>query len=263
MPVGSKTTMAHPFPRLQTDGFWHRVTKPGYDPDKDYNVTSISKLNEIYAGASGAAGGEIILPCLLFSNFDFMSDYYQQNYKKYHDKTFPVDPTSFLTPFAEKLKPGATILDIGCGSGRDLLWFKNRGFKVIGFERSHGLASLAMENVGCQVIEGDFETYDFSRLSVDAIMLVGALVHLPHIKVPEVLNSITEALKGNGKILLTLKKGTGRSSDPHGRVFNLWQDDALRKLFNRFELVAIDFFQQSSEIGTDEVWLGYVLEKAG
>ena len=102
MPVGSKTTMAHPFPRLQTDGFWHRVTKPGYDPDKDYNVTSISKLNEIYAGASGAAGGEIILPCLLFSNFDFMSDYYQQNYKKYHDKTFPVDPTSFLTPFAEK-----------------------------------------------------------------------------------------------------------------------------------------------------------------
>jgi SAM-dependent methyltransferase len=115
----------------------------------------------------------------------------------------------------------------------------------------------------CDVIEGDFETYDFSRLSVDAIMLVGALVHLPHSKVPEVLNSITKALKGNGKILLTLKKGTGRSSDPHGRVFNLWQDDALRKLFNRLELVVIDFFKQSSEICTDEVWLGYVLEKAG
>ncbi len=56
----------HPFPRLQTDGFWHRVTKPGYNPDKDYNVTSISKLNEIDAGASGAAGGEIILFFSLF-----------------------------------------------------------------------------------------------------------------------------------------------------------------------------------------------------
>jgi len=51
MPVGSKTTMAHPFPRLQTDGFWHRVTKPGYDSDTDYNVKSMPKLREIYSGA--------------------------------------------------------------------------------------------------------------------------------------------------------------------------------------------------------------------
>jgi predicted restriction endonuclease len=29
MPVGSKTTMAHPFPRLQTDGFWHRIATAG------------------------------------------------------------------------------------------------------------------------------------------------------------------------------------------------------------------------------------------
>ena len=51
LPPGWKTSMAHPFPRLQKDGFWHRVASPGYNPDKDYNVTSISKLNEIYAGA--------------------------------------------------------------------------------------------------------------------------------------------------------------------------------------------------------------------
>lgn len=51
LPAGWKTSLAHPFPRLQRDGFWHRVTNPGYEPDKDYNVTSISKLNEIYAGA--------------------------------------------------------------------------------------------------------------------------------------------------------------------------------------------------------------------
>jgi putative restriction endonuclease len=51
LPVGWKTSMAHPFPRLQRDGFWHRITNPGYDPDKSYNVTSIAKLQEIYAGA--------------------------------------------------------------------------------------------------------------------------------------------------------------------------------------------------------------------
>ncbi len=192
-----------------------------------------------------------------------MSDYYQQNYRKYHEKTFSVDPTSFLTPFAEKLKPGATILDVGCGSGRDLLWFKKRGFEVVGFERSPGLAGLARKNVGCEVIEGDFETYDFSRLSVDAIMLVGALVHLPHSKVPGVLNSISRALKDDGNILLSLKKGAGNRSDPHGRLFYLWNDGELRDMFKDLGLDVIDYFQQSSTIGTDEVWIGYVLKKTG
>jgi putative restriction endonuclease len=51
MPFGHQTTMAHPFPRLKTDGFWHRIANPGHDPKTDYNVTSMSKCREIYAGA--------------------------------------------------------------------------------------------------------------------------------------------------------------------------------------------------------------------
>ena len=192
-----------------------------------------------------------------------MSDYYQKKFKEYHKKTFNIDPSSFLLPLSEKLSPGAGILDIGCGSGRDLLWFKKRGFEVVGFERSPGLAGLARKNVGCEVIEGDFETYDFSMLSVDAIMLVGALVHLPHSKVPEVLNSISRALKDDGIIFLSLKKGVGNTLDSHGRVFHLWNDGELRDLFRDLALDVIDYFQQSSEIGTDEVWIGCLLEKAG
>ena len=192
-----------------------------------------------------------------------IEDYYHIRYKAYYDRTFSVDPESFLAPLAARLKPGAEVLDVGCGSGRDLLWLKNRGFEVTGFERSGPLARLAKETTGSKIIVADFEAYDFSRLSMDAILMVGALVHLPRTRVPAVLNSIAKALKADGKMLLTLKRGTGRSTDPHGRVFNLWQDEALRKLFERLELVVADFFQQSSKTGSGEVWLGYVLEKAG
>jgi len=93
-----------------------------------------------------------------------MSDYYQKNYNAYHEKTFSIDPTSFLAPLAQRLPAEAFVLDVGCGSGRDLLWMKKRGFDVIGFERSPGLAELARDNVGCEVIQGDFETYDFSSI---------------------------------------------------------------------------------------------------
>jgi SAM-dependent methyltransferase len=192
-----------------------------------------------------------------------IEDYYQIRYKAYHKKTFLVDPESFLAPLAARLKPGATVLDVGCGSGRDLLWLKNRGFEVTGFERSVPLARLAKETTGGRIVVADFETYDFSRLSMDAILMVGALVHLPGNRVPAVLNSIASALKANGKMLLTLKKGAGPATDPHGRVFTLWRDNDLRKMFERLELDVVDFFQQSSNTGSGEIWLGYVLEKAG
>ena len=57
---------------------------------------------------------------------------------------------------------------MACGSGRDLLLMKKRGFDVIGFDRSPALAELARGNAACEVIEGDFETYDFSSMRVDA-----------------------------------------------------------------------------------------------
>ena len=51
MPPGSKTSMAYPFSRLQTDGFWQRLPKSGYQADIEYNVKSMNRLGEIYFGA--------------------------------------------------------------------------------------------------------------------------------------------------------------------------------------------------------------------
>lgn len=191
-----------------------------------------------------------------------MSDYYQRNFKKYHEKTFFIDPSNFLSPLVKRLAPGSGILDVGCGSGRDLLWLKKQGFKVKSFERSPGLVEIAKENTGCEVIEGDFELYDFSILSVDAIVLVGALVHIPHGKIKKILDRITQALCSHGRLFVSLKEGEGTNTDSYGRVFYLWQDKDLRALFTELGFRVLEFLRQISKIGTDEVWLGYVLEKA-
>ncbi len=190
-----------------------------------------------------------------------MSDFYQNNYKEYHEKTFSIDPSSFLEPFASRVAEGSLILDVGCGSGRDLLWLKNRGFKVIGFECSKGLAELARGNAGCEVIEGDFETFDFSTLSFDAIILVGALVHLPYEELKTVLDHITCGLGKYGKVLVNLKQGEGQSTDEHGRVFYLWQDSEMRDIFTDLGFKILHFSRQVSAIRPDDIWLGYVLEK--
>ena len=188
-----------------------------------------------------------------------MKDYYQHKYKAYHEKTFHIDPSSFLEPLARRLPPEAFILDVGCGSGRDLLWMKKQGFEVIGFERSPGLAELARENAGCEVIEADFETYDFSAIMVDAVIIVGALVHIPKVRFPEVFKNITSALTENGSVFLTLKEGEGSRNDSDGRIFYLWQDDKARELFESLGFKVCDFSKSLSKTGSGDVWMGYVL----
>ena len=95
-------------------------------------------------------------------------DYYHKKFQSYFHDTVHVDSTPFLEPVVKHLPPGGEVWDVGCGSGRDLLWLKQRGFKVVGLERSQGLTRLAAAHSGCQVIQGDFNTFDFSQVSVDA-----------------------------------------------------------------------------------------------
>ena len=192
-----------------------------------------------------------------------MSEYYQKNYQAYHEKTFSIDPSSFLAPLAKRLPPEAFVLDVGCGSGRDLLWMKKRGFEVIGFEQSPGLAELARDNVGCEVIEGDFEKYDFSSILTDSVMLIGALVHVPHEKFSKVFENITSAIPDDGSVLITLKEGSGNSTAPDGRTFYLWEDSKLREMFDSLGFKVCDFASSVSKTSSDSSWLTYVLDKSG
>jgi len=190
-----------------------------------------------------------------------MSVYYKHHFQVYHDRTFWVDPSSFLNPLTIHLESGNTVVDVGCGSGRDILWLKNRGYDVIGLERSSGLAGLARTHTACRIIEADFETYDFEKLSADALLLIGALVHLPRSKFSKVLKTICRALKKYGFLLITMKQGKGIVTDPDGRQFYLWQDKDLRDVFQSQNLSVIDFFSQPSVLKTKDIWLGYLLKK--
>ena len=190
-----------------------------------------------------------------------MQNYYQKNYRAYHEKTFSIDPSSFLSPLAKRLPPEAFVLDVGCGSGRDLLWMKKKGFEVIGFEQSSGLAELARDNAGCEVIEGDFETYDFSSILVDSVMLVGALVHVPQERFSKVFENITSAISDDGSVLITLKEGSGNLTAPDGRTFYLWEDPKLREIFDTLGFKVCDFSSSVSKTGSGDSWLSYVLDR--
>lgn len=178
----------------------------------------------------------------------------------YFDQTFGVDPSSFLLPLVRHLSPNAYILDIGCGAGRDMLWLENRGFSCLGMDYSPVLAELTRKHTGLVVIEADFESFDFQELDMDALLLVGALVHVPHEHFQLTFSRILNALKSQGHVLLTMKQGQGTQTRPDGRVFYLWSKTELMSIFEDCSLRCLDYFEQQSKIRASDIWMSFVLQ---
>ena len=190
-----------------------------------------------------------------------MADYYQRFADAYDGRTFSVDPTVFLKPLLEMLPAGSRIIDVGCGSGRDLVWLARRGFGMTGFEGSERLAELAEARSGCPVIRGDFKAFDFSKLSFDGLLLVAALVHVPHRELAGVLGGILKALRPGGIVLLSLKKGDGMEEDGTGRRFYRWQPVRLDPILVQLGLVECRRTELPSVLGTADTWLTRYLRR--
>lgn len=190
-----------------------------------------------------------------------MISFYEDHHNEYFSATAQLDPSPFLTPFIEKLSPEATILDVGCGSGRDLRWLANQGFKPTGFEFSPGLARLARAFSDQHVIEGDFTNYAFPTLRFDAILLIGALVHLEHNKFSTVFLHICQALEENGLVLLSMKEGQGQHTSQDGRIFSLWQPERLEEVLYASNFEILDFSRAGSALQKEDIWLSYILKR--
>ncbi|MEC7988240.1 MAG: class I SAM-dependent methyltransferase [Myxococcota bacterium] len=108
------------------------------------------------------------------------------------------------------------ILDVGCGPGRDLAFFKSRGHIPIGVEGSAQLSALARKNAGCTVWEQNFLALDLPLSFFDGVFANATLFHVPKQELPRVLRELWSCLK---------KDGVFFSSNPRGLDIEGWNGD--------------------------------------
>jgi SAM-dependent methyltransferase len=112
--------------------------------------------------------------------------------------------------------PPFTILDFGCGPGRDLKDFTERGHVAIGLEGSKNLAEMARAYSGCEVWEQDFLKLDLPREKFDGIFANAALFHVPSAELARVLRELRATLKPGGVMF---------TSNPRGDNEEVWQGE--------------------------------------
>lgn len=110
--------------------------------------------------------------------------------------------------FAAHLCPGAHILDLGCGVGRDVGHLQELGFDALGLDLSGGMLAEARRRLATPFVQADMRRLPFAAGSFDAVWACASLLHLPKAQAPAVLAECRRVL-GLGHLFLALKKGEG------------------------------------------------------
>ena len=190
-------------------------------------------------------------------------DYYNKHAEEFTTSTFEVDMKSLYQPFLAELPEGARILDVGCGSGRDTLAFKNKGYQVDAIDYSEELVKKATRLTGIPIkLKSFYEVDEYE--AYDGIWACASLLHCERSRLAEVLEKMVQALKPNGVIYISFKYGDS-DRDKDGRQFTDLDENQAEALLEQFDNV--QHIQQwvtlDQRPDRQEKWLNLLWKKHG
>lgn len=185
---------------------------------------------------------------------------------RYESAASPVAPL-----LADIFAAGSTLLDVGCGSGRDLALMLAAGYDAWGLEPSEAMRKEALHyhpELDGRLFEGGLpETGLPATRLFDGVLCVASFMHVPVAQRPAAASALARLLKPHGRLLLSVpaqRPGLdGEDREPGGRLFAPLDSQAMQGLFGEFGFVVTRQFEQPDGLLRQEVsWLTVLLQKA-
>jgi SAM-dependent methyltransferase len=157
--------------------------------------------------------------------------YYEQLAQAFWDGTRHHDVSQNYEAFLDAIDgdPPYSILDLGCGPGRDLSYFQSLGHEALGLDGSPQFVTMARSHSQCEVLRQDFLAMRLPQARFDGIFANASLFHVPSQELPRVLLELFESLKPRGVLFSSNPRGNNEEGFSHGRYacfFDLetWRD---------------------------------------
>jgi SAM-dependent methyltransferase len=166
--------------------------------------------------------------------------YYDQNGEAFFRRTVDLDMGAERARFLAHLLPGASILDAGCGSGRDALAFARAGYAVTAFDASPEMVRLAQGHTGLPVLQLTFKKMTWLE-AFDGVWASASLLHVARADLPETFGRVVAALRPGGVAYASFKLGEDER-EVEGRRFTDMTEGLLRALTEGACLAVVDLW---------------------
>lgn len=149
----------------------------------------------------------------------------------------------------KNLVKGKKVLDVGCGTGHEALYFAKDKFQYLGIDASPAMIKIARKLVPSL----KFRVMDMTKLklpkeSFDGFWACASLLHIPRKKVLSVLKSLKKVLKPGGAGFISVKykprpKESLQVDSYPGlkRFFSYYNEASFKKLIKESGLKIVKF----------------------
>jgi SAM-dependent methyltransferase len=159
--------------------------------------------------------------------------------------------------------PPFAILDLGCGPGRDLAYFRSLGHDAVGLDGSARFVEMARET-GCEVLHQSFLALALPLGRFDGVFANASLFHVPRAELPRVLGELRAALKPQGVLFSSNPRGEdteGWSGPRYGAYHSLesWRAIVTAARFDELS----HYYRPAGKPRHEQPWLATVWRRRG
>ena len=160
-------------------------------------------------------------------------------------------------------KPPFTILDLGCGPGRDLKTFSELGHIAVGLEGAPRFAEMARAYSGCEVWQQDFLKLDLPDNHFNGVFANAALFHVPSQELPRVLLELRATLKPGGVLFSSNPRGHNEEGWNRGRYGAYYDLETWRRFMSAAGFVELTHYYRPAGLPREQQpWLASVWRKS-
>ena len=189
--------------------------------------------------------------------------YYADNAQDFFDNTYNKEMSEIYQKFLPLLPVNGSILDAGCGSGRDSHYFLSQGYKVDAFD-----ASKEMGTLSTTYLDQEVKCLRFDEIknvdAYDGVWAAASLLHLPFSELPKTFKQLSQVLKEEGLFYASFKYGE-HEYDKEGRHFTPLNEKRVETLFREIHTLQLLNIWLSDDVRQErkgEKWLNLLARKS-
>ena len=190
--------------------------------------------------------------------------HYERGARSFADATRDHDVSQNYAALLGAIEAAAPfrILDLGCGPGRDLAYFRSQGHEAVGLEGTPSFVAMARAATGCEVLHQSFLALSLPAERFDGIFANASLFHVPTQELGRVLAALRNALVPRGVLFCSNPRGAdteGYSGDRYSAFHSLesWRAQVTAAGFTEID----HYYRPAGKPRAQQPWLATVWRK--
>jgi SAM-dependent methyltransferase len=177
--------------------------------------------------------------------------------------------SSLTKTFEVAFLPRSKLLDLGCGSGRDLAHLQSQGHDCFGIDATPEFVALSQslhKELQGKVLHAALPSFEppFGG-QFDGILCSAVLMHLPESQLLPTAITIKRCLKRHGRLLYSVPSKrldlVTENRDENGRLFIPNQSERIQAILEQLGFSLISKWANADSLGRDSVeWISVLLE---